>query len=93
MVRREQSVFGRLFGGSRTPSAREEREQLRRVEEKRRSAAEATRQWLTLLRELENNGESGRSTYESYYQAYLQAREQEKRVELELFNLRQGLSR
>ena len=85
-------MFGRLFGGRRSSSAGNEAEQVRRIEAKRRSAAEATRHWITLLRDLENSGESGKSTYESYYRAYLQAREQEKRVELELFNMRQGLT-
>ena len=64
---------------------------IRRVEEKRRAAAEVTQQWLTLLRDLEQNGESSKATYDTYYAAYLQAREQERRAELELFNSRQGL--
>jgi len=63
-----------------------------RVEEKRRCLAQATQQWLSLLRELECNGETGDGRYETYYQAYLQARDHEKRADLELFNLRQGLS-
>jgi hypothetical protein len=40
---------------------------------------------------MERNGESGTAQYESYFQAYLQARQQEKAVDLELFNRRRGL--
>lgn len=92
MVRRKQvSLLGRLLGGRQDSGRHISDQQIRRVEEKRRAAADATQQWLTLLRDLESKGESGHSTYETYYRAYLQAREQEKRVDLELFNLRQGL--
>lgn len=62
-----------------------------RLEEKHRQMHGATEEWLQLLREMERNGESSQARYETYYQAYVQAREQEKRVDLELFNLRQGL--
>jgi len=64
----------------------------REIEEKRRRLGQATQQWLVLLREMECNGETGDGRYETYYQAYLQARDHEKRADLELFNLRQGLS-
>ena len=66
--------------------------EVRRVEEKLRSSAQATEQWLNLLREMEMSGETADARYERYYQAYLQARQQQKRVDLELFNLRQGLT-
>lgn len=65
--------------------------ELARLEEKQRSAAQATEHWLTLLREMEHNGESADPRYETYYQAYLQAREQQKRIDLQLFNMRRGL--
>jgi hypothetical protein len=63
---------------------------LQRMEEKQASLQKATQQWLSLLREMERNGESGEARYDHYFQAYLQAKRQQKRVELELFNLRQG---
>jgi hypothetical protein len=93
VARREgRSVLERLLGGrDRAGSDAETREQVRRAEEKRRAAAEATRGWVSLLREMEHNGESSLPRYETYYTAYLQSREQEKRIDLELFNLRQGL--
>jgi hypothetical protein len=40
---------------------------------------------------MERNGESSRPQYERYYQAYLQAKQQEKEVDLQLFNHRRGL--
>lgn len=64
-----------------------------RLEEKRRSLAAATEQWLSLLRDMERNGESGEARYDTYFKAYVDARQQEKRVDLELFNMRQGLIR
>ena len=93
MARREgRSVLERLFGGGDRPgSEAAAHEQVRKVEEKRKAAAEATRGWVSLLREMEHNGESSLPRYETYYTAYLQSREQEKRIDLELFNLRQGL--
>jgi hypothetical protein len=39
---------------------------------------------------MERNGESGEARYDLYFQAYLQAKQQQKRVDLELFNLKQG---
>lgn len=89
---RKQSVFrqlGALFsGGARKASAQD----VRRVEAKQRTLSQATEQWLSLLREMETRGETSDARYETYYQAYLQAKQQQKRVDLELFNLRQGLS-
>jgi hypothetical protein len=41
---------------------------------------------------MERNGESDEGRYEQYYQAYLQAKQLEKRTDLDLFNLREGLS-
>jgi hypothetical protein len=40
---------------------------------------------------MELNGETATSEYERYYQAYRQAKQQEKAVDLELFNRRRGL--
>lgn len=60
----------------------------RRIEERRRGLAEATEQWLSLLREMEQDGQTGDAKYEAYYRAYLQAKQQQKRADLELFNLR-----
>jgi hypothetical protein len=84
--------LGRLLGArDRSSNEAATREQIRKAEEKRKAAAEATRGWVSLLRDMEHNGESSLPRYETYYSAYLQSREQEKRIDLELFNLRQGL--
>jgi hypothetical protein len=53
---------------------------------------EATEQWLSLLREMERNGETSEPRYETYFRAYLRSKQQEKRFDLELFNMRQGLT-
>ncbi len=66
--------------------------ELERLEERRHAAADATRQWLSLLREMELQGDTNGSRYEQYFEAYLQAKQLEKRVDLELFNLREGLT-
>lgn len=62
-----------------------------RVEERRESLARAAQEWKSLLREMEHAGQSSEARYESYYRAYLQAREKEKRADLELFNIKQRL--
>ncbi len=80
------------FGPRATKRSEGDLPRFGQVEEKRRRLAQATQQWLVLLREMECNGETGDGRYETYYQAYLQARDYEKRADLELFNLRQGLS-
>jgi len=64
---------------------------IQRAEDKHRKLAETANEWLSLVREMEHTGQSGEAHYESYHQAYLQARHKEKRAELELFNLRRGL--
>jgi hypothetical protein len=69
----------------------EERE-VRRLREKHASLTHATEEWLSLLRDMERNGESGHAEYERYFQAYLQAKQQQKSIDLQLFNRRQGLS-
>lgn len=69
------------------PPARE----VTRLEEKRRGLAQATEQWLSLLHDMERSGESGDPRYETYFKAYVEAKRQEKRADLELFNLRRGL--
>ena len=66
--------------------------QVRRLEEKRLSLQRATNQWLSVLRDMEQQGESSHTSYDRYYQAYLDAKQQEKQVELSLFNLRQRTS-
>jgi hypothetical protein len=40
---------------------------------------------------MEGNGETNSPNYERYYQAYLQAKQQQKAAELDLFNRRRGL--
>ncbi|HZU13625.1 MAG TPA: hypothetical protein VFB58_12365 [Chloroflexota bacterium] len=62
-----------------------------RLYEKHESLSRATEQWVTLLRDMEHNGESGGYQYERYFQAYLQARQAQKDVDLQLFNYRQRL--
>ncbi len=80
------------FGPRQAKRSEGELSRYYRVQEKHRCLAQATQQWLLLLREMERNGETGDVRYETYYKAYLQARDHEKRADLELFNLRQGLS-
>jgi hypothetical protein len=81
--------LARLFGRR---SRRADELMVQRVEEKRRSSVEATEQWLSLLREMERNGETSEPRYETYFRAYLRSKQQEKRFDLELFNMRQGLT-
>lgn len=64
---------------------------LRRLREKHSQLTQATEQWKALLRDMEHRGETADPRYETYYRAYVQAREQEKRADLELFNIRRGL--
>jgi hypothetical protein len=66
--------------------------EFRRLEEKCRLLAEATAKWHSLLRDMERNGESAAPRYARYFQAYFEARQLEKRAELELFNLRKGFT-
>ncbi|HLJ68188.1 MAG TPA: hypothetical protein VKX16_12595 [Chloroflexota bacterium] len=67
-------------------------ESLERLEARREAHSRAKEQWLSVLRDMERDGQTGEARYESYYRAYMTAKQQEKRAELELFNLRQGLS-
>lgn len=87
MTREYRTAFWhRLLGRSgRRVSPQLEAERLR---EKYRQSVEATQRWLGLLRELEHEGKTATATYEQYFNAYLQARRLEKRLELEVFNLR-----
>lgn len=62
-----------------------------RLDDKYRASVEATEQWRSLLREMEASGESSDPKYERYFRAYVDAQQQEKRIDLELFNRRQGL--
>lgn len=64
---------------------------VRRIEERVRGYSAATQEWLTLLQEMERAGQTADPRYDAYFQAYLQARQQEKRAELDLFNVRRGL--
>lgn len=63
-------------------------DEVRRLEEKRRALKNATDGWLSLLRDMEQQGQSGDAAYDRYYRAYLDAKRQEKQVELHLYNLR-----
>lgn len=75
----------------RQEDAREERAEVRRLQDRQEKAQHATEEWLSLLREMEHNGETASTQYERYYQAYLQAKQAQKNVDLELFNRRRGL--
>jgi uncharacterized protein involved in exopolysaccharide biosynthesis len=88
---RRTSPPGRFAGllGRRSRDGR--RSHLERLEEKQRAAAEATLKWLSLLREMERTGETNEARYHQYFDAYLQAKQQEKRADLEVFNIREGL--
>jgi hypothetical protein len=89
---RHDSPVGRLSGLLRRRSGARSDSEFRRLEEKYRTAADATQQWLSLLREMDRNGETNEGRYQQYYDAYLQAKQLEKRIDLELFNLREGLT-
>lgn len=60
----------------------------RRLEEKHLALKKATDEWLSLLRDMEQQGQSTDLNYDRYYNAYLDAKRQQKQVELVLFNLR-----
>ena len=62
------------------------------IEERHRKVTAAAEQWHSLLREMEHSGHSGEARYEAYYQAYMRTKQQQKRLDLELFNLRQRLT-
>ncbi|GAC1445539.1 MAG: hypothetical protein NVSMB52_06950 [Chloroflexota bacterium] len=64
---------------------------LSQLEEKCRTLEAATQQWLSLLRDMEISGESSHPRYETYFRGYVEAKQQEKRANLELFNAQQGL--
>lgn len=81
------SPLRRLF---RSQSGSDPRE-LRRLSERQESLSRAMEEWVSLLREMERNGESGGAEYDRYFQAYLRAKQQKKRADLELFNRRIGL--
>ena len=59
-----------------------------RVEARYREAKASVESWTNLLRDLEDAGQTSGSMYEQYWQAYLRAKQQLKRAELDLFNLR-----
>lgn len=81
------SPIRRLLGSR----AMDEEREMRRLREKYASLKHATEEWLSLLREMELNGESSRAEYDRYYQAYLQAKQQQKSIDLQLFNRGHGL--
>ncbi|MGH2443227.1 MAG: hypothetical protein ACRDFX_08695 [Chloroflexota bacterium] len=86
--RRAGTPLARLFGRmGRSPGEAE----YRKLEEKKKALAQATLEWHSLLREMEVNGESSDPRYESYFGAYLDAQQQEKQIDLQLFNFRNGL--
>lgn len=89
---RYDSPVGRLSGLFRRRSGARGDSEFRRLEEKYKTAADATQQWLSLLREMDRNGETNEGRYQQYFNAYLQAKQLEKRIDLELFNLREGLT-
>jgi hypothetical protein len=74
--------------GADLPDMRE----LRRAEERQKTLTEATERWLSLLREMQHAGQTGDARYETYFRAYLEAKQRQKRFDLEIFNMRQGLS-
>jgi len=90
--RSERSFFHRFnVAWRRHPSA--DNAELRRLERKHRDAVVAMDNWTTLLRDMEHEGQTSDLRYERYFQAYLDAQRQLKRVELELFNVRHIQSR
>lgn len=86
------SILRRVAERLRGNGANLNLQDVRRIEERHRTAQEATQRWLSLLRDMEHAGQSGDARYDSYYQAYLKAKQQQKLIELELFNRRQRLS-
>lgn len=88
-LRRNRDSRG--FFGTRSSAAQPSASEVRRLEERYRVAQAATAQWQSVLRDMELSGESGDPRYETYFKAYIEARQQEKRFDLELFNLRRGL--
>lgn len=88
MAAREKPPLFRRFGRTSQRDAQD----YQRVQDRYATVSAAVNQWLSLLREMEHSGQSSGARYESYFQAYLRAKEDLKRIDLELFNLRQGLS-
>lgn len=82
LIERLTGSLRRTNGGSRD---------MLRLAEKQRALSAATEQWLSLLRDMEHEGQSSDPRYETYYRAYLDAKRQEERAGLDLFNLRRGL--
>jgi hypothetical protein len=77
-------LISRLSGQESVPLDQE----VRRLENKRMALRQASDEWLSLLRDMEQEGQSGEAAYERYYDAYLVAKQHQKDVELKLFNLR-----
>lgn len=92
MGRSRTSLVARLTRLFRSDDAASFASRYGRIEERHRTLSRAAEQWLTLLQEMEAAGQTTDPRYEAYYQAYLQARQQQKRADLELFNLRQSLT-
>ncbi|GAC1323241.1 MAG: hypothetical protein NVS2B16_04110 [Chloroflexota bacterium] len=44
--------------------------------------------WTSLLRDLEQQGQTADASYERYFRAFLDAKQQVKRTEMDLFNVR-----
>src|SRR5207302_1861981 len=87
-----RSLAGRLLGLFRAGDVTTGANHYDRIEERYRNLSQAADQWLTLLHEMEAAGQTSDPRYDAYYRAYLQAKLQQKRADLELFNLRQSLS-
>ncbi len=85
---RHRPLLRRLFSRLGRNEVTTDDDDVRRLEEKQRSLQRATEQWLSLLREMEQEGESNELNYDRYYQAYLDAKRQQKHVEMLLFNMR-----
>lgn len=62
--------------------------EIQRLQEKRRALQRASEEWLSLLKDMEQQGQSDEAAYERYHKAYLDAQKQQRDVELQLFNLR-----
>lgn len=76
-----------LFSFRRTSKQHE----IRRIEEKQESMAAATEQWLGLLQDMQAAGQVDEERYQRYYQAYLRSKQEQKKVDLDLFNLRMNV--
>jgi hypothetical protein len=84
--------FNHILGLRRQAASRSTRPRVGRLEDRREQLARAVDEWLSLLKDMEAAGECGGERYDRYYQAYLQALKQQKDIDLQLFNIRRGLT-